>query len=211
MAVKSALLDLKGGLARRLQPEAADASKRSDDMEQATLNEAEIACDRGRIARLAFGVAGIALVSAAVLAAAPAAAQSRAGYANEFSRPYGMNPGDESRPYDARTRDLNGNRVIVDGRIVVGDDLSSLPLGLYNSGNGLGLSGYAIGNQLNVTTQGSFNTVIVNSTQINNGDQTVIINGTGSGHQSSCHTAPTGCATSTSNNAQQVLNGGLDF
>ena len=31
-------------------------------------------------------------------------------------------------------------------------------------------SGSAIGNQLNVITQGSWNTVIVNSTQINNGD-----------------------------------------
>lgn len=180
-------------------------------MEYATLNEAEAACDRGRIARLAFSVAGVALVSAAVLAAVPAAAQSRAGYANEFSRPYGMNPGDETRGYDARTRDLNGNRVIINGRMVIGDDLSSLPLGLYNSENGLGFSGtgYAIGNQLNVTTNGSYNTVIVNSTQVNNGNQTVNINGGGT-TTNGC-TAPTGCTGPSSNNAQQMLNGGLDF
>jgi holdfast attachment protein HfaA len=169
--------------------------------------------DRKRIAEAAFGLAGAALSVAALLAAVPAQAQSRAGYANEFSRPYGLNPGDETRPFDARTRDLNGNRVIVDGRIVVGDDLSSLPLGLYNSGNGgLGFSGTgtAIGNQLNVTTQGSFNTVVVNATQINNGNQTVIINGPQSGPAPS--TTGAGAPRPVSlNNAQDILNGGLDF
>lgn len=162
--------------------------------------------DRRRLAQAAFGLSGLALAMAGLLAATPATAQSRPGYANEFSRPYGLNPGDETRPYDARTRDLNGNRVIIDGRIVVGDDLSTLPGGLYNSSGGMGFSGtgYAIGNQLNVTTQGSFNTVIVNSTQVNNGDQTVIIGGSGN----TC-TGPSACTQSS--NAQQVLNGGLDF
>jgi holdfast attachment protein HfaA len=38
-------------------------------------------------------------------------------------------------------------------------------------GSGLGgSSAQAIGNQLNVITQGNYNTVIVDSTQINNGD-----------------------------------------
>lgn len=164
--------------------------------------------DRKRLARMAFGLAGAALTCAAILAAVPAEAQSRAGYANEFSRPYGINPGDELRPYDARTRDLNGNRVIINGRIVVGDDLSNLPLGLYNAdGSGLGFSGTgtAIGNQLVVTTQGSFNTVIVNSTQINNGDQTVVIGGTI--QQPAC-AAPNPCPTSS---GTSILNGGLDF
>jgi holdfast attachment protein HfaA len=172
--------------------------------------------DRKRLAAAAFTLSAAALGVAALLAAAPAHAQSRAGYANEFSRPYGTNPGDESRPYDARTRDLNGNRVIIDGRIVTGDDLSSLPLGLYNSsGTGMGFSGTgsAIGNQLNVNTSGSFNTVVVNSTQINNGNQTVNINaGTGAG--ATCSTAPATCPSNSSNSTsspQQVLNGGLDF
>jgi holdfast attachment protein HfaA len=170
--------------------------------------------DRKRLAAAAFSLSAAALGVAAVLAAAPAHAQSRAGYANEFSRPYGLNPGDENRPYDARTRDLNGNRVIVDGRIVTGDDLSSLPLGLYNSSNsGMGFSGTgtAIGNQLNVNTSGSFNTVVVNSTQINNGNQTVNINA----GQPSTPTCPTATPTCSAGNsytpAQQVLNGGLDF
>jgi holdfast attachment protein HfaA len=179
--------------------------------------------DRKRLAAAAFTLSAAALGVAAMLAAAPAHAQTRAGYANEFSRPYGINPGDESRPYDARTRDLNGNRVIVDGRIVTGDDLSSLPLGLYNGANtGMGFSGTgsAIGNQLNVNTSGSFNTVVVNSTQINNGNQTVNINaGNGTGAGATCSTAPATCPSSSTNSsstlssspAQQVLNGGLDF
>lgn len=175
--------------------------------------------DRKRLAIAAFTLSAAALGVAALLAAAPAHAQSRAGYANEFSRPYGVNPGDESRPYDARTRDLNGNRVIIDGRIVTGDDLSSLPLGLYNGSNtGMGLSGTgtAIGNQLNVNTSGSFNTVVVNSTQINNGNQTVTVTG---GAQPTCGGAPASCPATSSNpsssnstsSPQQVLNGGLDF
>ena len=46
------------------------------------------------------------------------------------------------------------------------------------AGFGAGIaSGTAVGNQLNVITQGSWNTVIVNSTQINNGNQTTVLNG----------------------------------
>jgi holdfast attachment protein HfaA len=170
--------------------------------------------DRKRLAAAAFTLSAAVLGVAALLAASPAHAQSRAGYANEFSRPYGINPGDESRPYDARTRDLNGNRVIIDGRIIVGDDLSSLPLGLYNGANqGLGFSGTgaAIGNQLNVNTSGSFNTVVVNSTQVNNGNQTVNIN---AGGGVNCNDPAATCPSRSSNStspAQQVLNGGLDF
>jgi holdfast attachment protein HfaA len=179
--------------------------------------------DRRRLAGAAFALSAVALATAAAaLAAAPVHAQSRAGYANEFSRPYGLNPGDENRPYDARTRDLNGHRVILDGRIVTGDDLSSLPLGLYNSGNsGLGFSGtgVAVGNQLNVSTSGSFNTVVVNSSQVNKGNQTVTIisskNTACTGVLSACPAAPSAAASTSASSsaapAQQVLNGGLDF
>jgi holdfast attachment protein HfaA len=38
-------------------------------------------------------------------------------------------------------------------------------------------TGTAIGNQLNVITQGNWNTVIVNSTQTNNGNQSTVLNG----------------------------------
>ena len=43
-------------------------------------------------------------------------------------------------------------------------------------GNG-SLQGSAIGNQINVITQGNFNTVIVNATQTNTGNQSTVLNG----------------------------------
>ena len=77
----------------------------------------------------------------------------------------------------------------MDGRIVTGDDLSSFSTntlatggqslsgaGFFGQGFGDQSTNTAIGNQLNVVTQGSFNTVIVDSTQINNGNQTALQN-----------------------------------
>ncbi len=104
-----------------------------------------------------------------------------AGSVSEFERPYGYGFGEESRPFDARTRDINGNRVIVNGRIM--DGTSTLSGGLNTiwgqTGGASGMLGSsaAIGNQLNVVTNGSWNTIIIDSTQINNGDQTAILNG----------------------------------
>jgi len=103
--------------------------------------------------------------------AAPAAAQTFGGSAGEWNVPYGSQPGAENRIVSPGTRDANGNRLIVDGRIVTESDASSLPPQLRGDlrGSGVG-SATAIGNQLNVVTQGDWNTVIVDSTQINNGD-----------------------------------------
>ena len=127
-----------------------------------------------------IGTAGVIALTAGLMAA-PAASAQEAGFLAEFERPYGFAPGEESQPLDARTRDTAGNRVIVNGRIL--NDTSTLNGGL-NTGWGQtsGASGLlgnssAIGNQLNVVTNGSFNTVIIDSTQINNGDQTVYLNG----------------------------------
>jgi holdfast attachment protein HfaA len=158
----------------------------------------------GRLAKAALILSGIAVIVASIAAGSDAKAQPVPGYANEFSRPYGLNPGDQILPYDARTRDLNANRTIVNGIIVTGDSLSSTFLGL-NTGAEAGFSGtgYAIGNQLNVTTTGSFNTVVVNSSQINNGNQTVTIN--------NGVTCASSCASTNSTSATQVLNGGLSF
>lgn len=123
-------------------------------------------------------LAGLTIMSGLAVAAFASAQIS------DFERPYGFGFGEESQPFDPRTRDQNGNRLIVDGRIITGDDLSSFSTstlatgGQALSGAGFFGQGYtqnsAIGNQLNVVTQGSFNTVIVDSTQINNGNQTAI-------------------------------------
>lgn len=82
------------------------------------------------------------------------------------------------------TRDANGNRVIIDGIIQGGLDQSVISRtslsGAADSGAGAGFGGAtAIGNNLSVITQGNWNTVIINSTQINNGNVTA--NGTSSG------------------------------
>ena len=141
------------------------------------------------IVSLAMGaLVGLAIVGGAVgLLAMPALAQPpspAAQISGEFERPFGFGYGEEQSSYDANTRDASGNRVILDGRIMTGMDQSSLSSsygsagGWSQSSNGAGFSsGTAVGNQLNVITQGNWNTVIVNSTQINNGNQTTVLNG----------------------------------
>ncbi|MEO1028596.1 MAG: holdfast anchoring protein HfaA [Pseudomonadota bacterium] len=109
-----------------------------------------------------------------------------------FQQPIGFGFGEQNQPANANTRDINGNRVVIDGQIIQGSDLSLLTgsnLGFALGGSTLGArslftgSGFAqnrttvAGNQLNVITQGSNNIVVIDSTQINNGDQTVVLNG----------------------------------
>lgn len=92
--------------------------------------------------------------------------------AGDFSRGYGMGWESFDTPINPSTRDENGNRVIVNGRMEIEGSLSG---GLQDSfATGIGASS-AIGNQLNVITQGNYNTVIVDSTQINNGDITAVV------------------------------------
>lgn len=85
------------------------------------------------------------------------------------------------------TRDANGNRVIIDGIIQGGLDQSVISRtslsGAADAGAGAGFGGAtAIGNNLSVITQGNWNTVIINSTQINNGDVTANGNSSGVGN-----------------------------
>lgn len=80
----------------------------------------------------------------------------------------------------AAARSESGNRVIVDGVIQTGVGVSSQG-GLF--GGGVGSGATAIGNQLNVNVTGRYNTVIVNSSQINNGD--INANATANGNVSS--------------------------
>lgn len=126
-------------------------------------------------------IGGMATLAAGslILAAIPASAQE-ASSVSEFERPYGFGYGQESQPFAASTRDRLGNRVIINGLIEGG---SGLGTGLYtgwgqtDGATGMIGSGTAVGNQLNVITNGSNNTIIIDSTQINEGDQTVVLNG----------------------------------
>lgn len=110
--------------------------------------------------------------AAAALLAAPAQAQDSPG---DLERGYGMESSSWSAPIEAGTRDANGNRVIVDGRIM--GETTTLFGGLTDAGFGSSLAPAAIGNQLTVVTQGNWNTVIIDSTQINNGDVTAVVEG----------------------------------
>ena len=111
--------------------------------------------------------------------ASPAGAQA-ASSLSEFERPYGFAYGEESQPFDAGTRDAYGNRLIINGLIEGGSGLgTSLSTGWGQTQGASGMlgTGTAVGNQLNVITNGSNNTIIIDSTQINEGDQTVVLNG----------------------------------
>ena len=131
--------------------------------------------------KITVHIGTLAALSSLILIA-PAAFGQAAEYSGQFEIPYGSGFGEWSRPYDAGTRDSAGNRVIVDGRIMFGDDLSTLGMGMstpWGSTSGSGMIGQsqAVGNQLNVITMGNYNTIIIDNTQINNGDQTAILNG----------------------------------
>jgi len=84
----------------------------------------------------------------------------------DVERGMGMDWDSFDRPIEVGTRDENGNRVIVNGRMELEGTLTGGLMDDFATGH----SATAIGNQLNVVTQGNYNTVIVNSYQVNNGD-----------------------------------------
>ena len=122
------------------------------------------------IGRLALATAALAAV------AGGAAAQSMSTNAASFNGGYARYNGQENRAIENYSnRDASGNMLIVDGIIQAGSSYASSEAksSSYSGGVGIGSSSAtAIGNNLNVVTQGNFNTVIVNSTQINNGNVT---------------------------------------
>ncbi|MGD9815822.1 MAG: holdfast anchoring protein HfaA [Hyphomonadaceae bacterium] len=108
-------------------------------------------------------------LAAAAFASAASADPIPSG-TSDVERPFAMGWESFDTPINPATRDENGNRVIVNGRMEIEGTLSG---GLMDSWG----SAQAIGNQLNVITQGNYNTVIVDSTQINNGDITAEVDG----------------------------------
>jgi len=112
--------------------------------------------------------------------------------ASSYNSPYGLSAGAENQTINPSLRDSNGNLTVVNGQFtsstvsqqtgvqsmgtISSSTLSSL--GTSASGTAYG-NATAIGNSLNVVTVGNNNTVIVNSTQTNNGNQnaSVSING----------------------------------
>jgi len=127
----------------------------------------------------------LALLALPAVAAAQSAGSSGMG---AYQAGYGGARYSTARSQTGSTRDANGNRLIVDGIIQAGaSTYSSATGGVSSSFSGAGANGgtaiggsTAIGNSLNVVVQGNHNTVIVNSTQVNNGNVTAgtSLNGT---------------------------------
>ena len=126
------------------------------------------------------------------LAAALAGAAQAADYSNaaSYNSPYGMTAGQENQAVNPSLRDANGNLTVVNGQFtssafsqqtgvqsmgtMSSSSLASLGTARSTGGSARYGSATAIGNSLNVVTVGNNNTVVVNSTQTNNGNQTAI-------------------------------------
>ena len=116
---------------------------------------------------------------AALLVPAGAHAQSAGSTGmGSLQAGYGGSRYTTASPQTGSTRDGNGNRLIVNGIIQSGASAYSNASGGVSStfggvggSNGTTIGGStAIGNNLNVVVQGNHNTVIVNSSQVNNGN-----------------------------------------
>jgi holdfast attachment protein HfaA len=122
--------------------------------------------------------------------------------ASDYSHPYGMAANSTNAPVTGSLRDSNGNLELVNGQFLsstmnqqsgvqnmnplTGGSLGSSSMSLGSSqtgsiatGGGVGSmtstgTSTAIGNSLNVITTGNNDTVIVNSRQTNNGNQTAV-------------------------------------
>ena len=123
-----------------------------------------------------------AVVLGGLMVASGAQAQQMSTNSAAFNAGYGRVSGQENRGVEYGTRDSSNNRLIVDGLIQSGEtqsNFSSVSGGVFASGSGVGSGGSstAIGNNLVVVTQGSWNTVIVTSVQTNTGDVTATADG----------------------------------
>src|SRR5580693_1603678 len=140
----------------------------------------------------------ISLVTALVALAAATSAQAGCySSAGSYNTGYGMTPGEENAPINASLRDSNGNLTIVNGQFTsssmsqqsgvqqmstIGGGMGTIGTVSNSTAGGTSTStstASAVGNSLNVVTVGNDNTVVVNSTQTNNGNQTATID---SGH-----------------------------
>jgi holdfast attachment protein HfaA len=124
-----------------------------------------------RIPSASFALAALgvlASVSAAGAQSFPGAAP-QAGGVSSLEAGYGGAGRVASQPFQPSTRDANGNRLVVNGRIIDSRGQASTT---YTSERGAGLSSSsatAIGNLISVQVSGRNNTVVLNARQVNNG------------------------------------------
>ncbi len=136
-----------------------------------------------------FLIASLTMLGGVMLQSAAQATD----YSNSsaYNTPIGMQSGQENAPVNSSLRDGNGNLTVINGQFTssamsqASGVSSASAFGSSSSGVSTGTArtmfggASAIGNALNVVTVGSNNTVIVNSTQTNNGNQnaSVSLNG----------------------------------
>lgn len=132
--------------------------------------------------------ASLAVLSITVLAGTACANDYSS--AASYNSPYGLSAGAENQTINPSLRDSNGNLTVVNGQFTsaavskqtgvqsMGTLSSSAlsSLGTVNTSGAAYGGATAIGNSLNVVTIGSNNTVVVNSTQTNNGNQSASVN-----------------------------------
>lgn len=97
-------------------------------------------------------------IATLALGASGAYAQTFEGNVSSFETPFGMNSVTDIDSPAGTRRDANFNRTQVESP-------------------GWGFASTAIGNLINVQTEGNNNTVVINATQINNGSQNASIDG----------------------------------
>ncbi|HEY2836337.1 MAG TPA: holdfast anchoring protein HfaA [Rhizomicrobium sp.] len=116
------------------------------------------------------------LLAAAFVAGAAGAAQ--AGDWSNSANYNGFGTATQNTPSNFSLRDSNSNLTLVNGQFVGSSFSSATGVGATNAMGGVGAPGSingqatAIGNSLNVVVVGSHNTTVVDSNQINNGNQT---------------------------------------
>jgi holdfast attachment protein HfaA len=112
------------------------------------------------------------------LACLLAASSAQAGDWTNASQYNGFGISTQNQPSAYSMRDANGNLTMVNGQVA--PSIFQQSSGAQYAGGGVGMGGAvstygqasAIGNQLSVVVLGSHNTTIINSSQINNGNQT---------------------------------------
>jgi holdfast attachment protein HfaA len=133
------------------------------------------------------GVRRLALYAAVALVGLPgmAAAQTMTTNSASFNAGYGRTAGEENRPVNVTATDANGNLTIVNGQVQNSSSFlfagasANAAAGAEAGFSGVGGSSTAIGNNLNVVTQGNNNTVIVSSIQTNTGNVSATTNTSG--------------------------------
>ena len=112
--------------------------------------------------------------------AASLCAGARAGDWTNSANYNGFGATTQNTPSNFSLRDANGNLTVVNGQFVGSAFSSATGVGAANAMGGVGMQGAgsvtgqatAIGNSLNVVVVGNHNTTVVDTTQINNGNQT---------------------------------------